>query len=69
MKITFKQTIIKGVLNREFVEESIESNVVPIAGDHVKFGDIDGLVERRIIDYEYDDITILLYPRDAGYVN
>ena len=62
MKITFKQTIIKGVLNREFVEESIKTDVVPIVGDYVKFGDIDGLVERRIIDYESNDITIWLYP-------
>lgn len=63
MKITFKQTIIKGVLNREFVEESIKTDVVPIVGDYVKFGDIDGLVERRIIDYESNDITIWLYSR------
>ena len=66
MKIKFKQTIIKGVLNREFVEESIESNVVPIAGDYVKFDDIDGVVERRIIDYESNDITIWLYPREIN---
>ena len=69
MKITFKQTIIKGVLKREFVEESIKTDVVPIVGDYVKFGDIDGLVERRIIDYEFHNITILLYPRGDGYVN
>ena len=69
MNITFKQTIIKGVLNREFVEERIKTDVVPIVGDCVKFGDIDGLVERRIIDYESNDITIWLYPRDDGYVN
>ena len=69
MNITFKQTIIKGVLNREFVEERIKIDVVPIVGDYVKFCDIDGLVERRIIDYESNNITILLYPRDDGYVN
>ena len=63
MKITFEQKLIKGVLNREFVEESIKTDVVPIVGDYVKFGDIDGLVERRIIDYESNDITIWLYPR------
>lgn len=63
MNITFKQTIIKGVLNREFVEESIKTDVVPIVGDYVKFGDIDGLVERRIIDYEFNDITIWLRDR------
>ena len=69
MKITFKQTIIKGILKRRLAEESIKTDVVPIVGDHVKFGDIDGVVERRIIDYESNDITIWLYPRDAGYVN
>lgn len=63
MTITFKQTIIKGILNREFVEESIKTDVVPIVGDYVKFGDIDGLVERRIIDYEFNDITIWLRDR------
>ena len=69
MKITFKQTIIKGVWKREFVEETIKNNVIPNVGDHIKIGNIDGLVERRIIDYESNDITILLYPRDDGYVN
>lgn len=69
MKITFRQTIIKGILKRRFVEENIKTDVVPIVGDYVKFGDIDGLVERRIIDYESNDITIWLYPRDAGDVN
>ena len=63
MNITFKQTIIKGILKREFVEESIKTDVVPIVGDYVKFGDIDGLVERRIIDYEFNDITIWLRDR------
>lgn len=69
MKITFKQTIIKGILNREFVEETIKCNVIPNVGDYVKIGNIDGRVDYRIIDYNSNDITILLYPRDAGYVN
>lgn len=50
MKITFKQTIIKGVLNREFVEESIETDVAPDVGDYVKIGNIEGKVDYRSID-------------------
>lgn len=69
MKITFKQTIIKGILKRRFAEESIKTDVVPDVGDYVKIGNIEGKVESRIIDYGTNDITILLYPRDAGYVN
>ena len=69
MNITFKQTIIKGILKRRFVEESIKTDVVPNVGDYVKIGNIEGKVERRIIDYESNDITIWLYPRDAIYVN
>ena len=69
MNITFKQTIIKGILKRRFVEENIETDIVPNVGDYVKIGNIEGKVESRIIDYESNDITIWLYPRDAIYVN
>ena len=69
MNITFKQTIIKGILKRRFVEENIKTDVVPDVGDYVKIGNIEGKVESRIIDYESNDITIWLYPRDAIYVN
>lgn len=66
MNITFKQTIIKGVWKREFVEETIKNNVIPNVGDYVKIGDIEGKVESRIIDYNSNDITILLYPREIN---
>ena len=66
MKITFKQTMIKGVWKREFIEESIKSNVIPNVGDHVKIGNIDGRIDYRIIDYNANDITILLYPREIN---
>ena len=41
MKITFKQTIIKGVWKRDVVEETIKCNVIPNVGDHVKIGNIE----------------------------
>ena len=69
MKITFKQTIIKGVLNREFVEESIKTAVVPIVGDYVKMGNIEGKVEYRSIDYNSNYITVWVTPRDSRDVN
>lgn len=69
MKITFKQTLIKGVLKRAFVEETIKNNVIPNVGDHIKIGNIDGRVDYRIINYNSNDMTILLYPRDAIDVN
>ena len=66
MNITFKQTIIKGILKRRFVEETIKNNVIPNVGDHIKIGNIDGRVDYRIIDYNSNDITILLYPREIN---
>ena len=66
MNITFKQTIIKGILKRRFVEESIKTDVVPDVGDHVKIGNIEGKVGHRSIDYNFNDITILLYPREIN---
>ena len=69
MKITFKQTIIKGVLKREFVEESIKTDVVPDVGDYVKIGKIEGKVDYRSIDYNINYITVWVNPRDARNVN
>ena len=66
MKITFKQTMIKGVWKREFVEETIKNNVIPNVGDHVKIGNIDGRVDYRIINYNSNNITVLLYPREIN---
>ena len=66
MNITFKQTIIKGILKRRLTEESIKTDVVPDVGDYVKIGNIDGRVDYRIINYNYNDITILLYPREIN---
>ena len=66
MKITFKQTIIKGILKKRFAEESIKTDVVPDVGDYVKIGNIEGKVGHRSIDYNFNDITILLYPREIN---
>ena len=69
MNITFKQTIIKGILKRRFVEESIKTDVVPNVGDYVKIGNIEGKVDYRSIDYNYNYITVCVTPRDSRDVN
>ena len=53
MNITFKQTIIKGILKRRFVEENIETDIVPNVGDYVKIGNIEGNVDYINIDYNF----------------
>ena len=58
MKIKFRQTIFKSVFDREFLEETINSNMVPNTGDSVKIGSINGRVDYKIIDYNTNDITI-----------
>ena len=69
MNITFKQTIIKGILKRRLAEESIKTDVVPDVGDYVKIGKIEGKIESRIIDYNFNDITVWVNPRDARDIN
>ena len=69
MNITFKQNIIKGVLKRRLAEESIKTDVVPDVGDYVKIGNIEGKVESRNIDYNFNDITVWVNPRDARNIN
>ena len=69
MNITFKQTIIKGILKRRFVEESIKTDVVPDVGDYVKIGKIEGKVEYRSIDYNSNYITVWVTPRDSRDIN
>ena len=60
----FKQTIIKGVLKREFFEENIKSNIIPNVGYFVKISNIEGKVDCRNIDYNSNNIKVLLYPRE-----
>ena len=69
MNITFKQTIIKGVLKRRFAEESIKTDVVPDVGDYVKIGNIEGKVDYRSIDYNSNYITVWVTPRDSRDIN
>ena len=69
MNITFKQTIIKGILKRRLAEESIKSDVVPRVGDYVKICNIEGKVESRSIDYNSNDITVWVNPRDSRDIN
>ena len=64
MQIKVNQMILKSVWDREFVEETIKSNVIPNTGDYVKIGNIEGRVDYRIIDYNTNDITIRLCPRE-----
>ena len=65
MKITFKQTIIKGVFDDEYLEEHIKSELVPNIGDYVRVGDIHGRVFDKKIDYnKYNDIVINVKPRE-----
>ena len=58
MQIKFRQTIFKSVFDREFLEETINSNIIPNTGVYVKIGNINGRVDHRIIDYNTNDITI-----------
>ena len=69
MNITFKQTIIKGILKRRFAEENIETDVVPNVGDYVKIGNIEGKVDYRSIDYNSNYITVWVTPRDSRDIN
>lgn len=69
MNITFKQTIIKGILKRRFAEESIETDISPNVGEYVKIGNIEGKVEHRSIDYNSNYITVWVSPRDARDIN
>ena len=65
MRMTFKQTIIKGVFDDEYLEEHIKSELVPNIGDYVTVGDIHGRVFDKTIDYnKYNDIVIRVKSRE-----
>ena len=51
-------------MGRKFIEESIKSNIIPNVGDYVKIGNIYGRVDCRNIDYNSNNIIVLLYPRE-----
>lgn len=65
MKMTFKQTIVKGVFDEENIEEHIKSELVPNIGDYVTVGNIYGRVYDKIIDYNNcNDIVIRINSRE-----
>ena len=64
MRITFKQTIIKGVFDEKNIEEHIKSELVPNIGDYVTVGNIYGRVYDKIIDYNCNDIVIRVNSRE-----
>ena len=65
MRMTFKQTIVKGVFDEENIEEHIKSELVPNIGDYVTVGNIHGRVFDKVIDYNnYNDIVIRVKPRE-----
>lgn len=65
MRMTFKQTIVKGVFDEENIEEHIKSELVPNIGDYVTVGNIHGRVFDKVIDYNNcNDIVIRVKPRE-----
>ena len=62
MKIS--QIIIEGVWDKKIIEETVNSDIIPNAGDCIKVGNIEGKVDYRIIDYNTNDITIWMRPRE-----
>lgn len=64
MQMKISQIIIEGVWDKKIIEETINSDIIPNAGDCIKVGNIDGKVDYRIIDYNTNDITIWMRPRE-----
>ena len=64
MQMKISQIIIEGVWDKKIIEETINSDIIPNAGDCIKVGNIEGKVDYRIIDYNTNDITIWMRPRE-----
>lgn len=64
MKMTFKQTIIKGVFDEENIVEYIYSNIAPNIGDYVRVGKIEGRVFDKSIDYDCKSIIVRVKPME-----
>lgn len=64
MQMKISQIIIEGVWDKKIIEEIVNSDIIPNAGDYIKIGNIEGKVDYRIIDYNTNDITIWMRPRE-----
>ena len=64
MQMKISQIIIEGVWDKKIIEETVNSDIIPNAGDCIKIGNIEGKVDYRIIDYNTNDITIWMRPRE-----
>ena len=64
MQIKINQIIIEGVWDKKIIEETVNSDIIPNAGDCIKVGNIEGKVDYRIIDYNTNNITIWMRPRE-----
>ena len=64
MQMKISQIIIEGVWDKKIIEETVNSDIIPNAGDYIKVGNIEGKVDYRIIDYNTNDITIRMRPRE-----
>ena len=64
MQMKISQIIIEGVWDKKIIEETINSDIIPNTGDCIKVGNIEGKVDYRIIDYNTNDITIWMRPRE-----
>ena len=51
MQMKISQIIIEGVWDKKIIEETVNSDIIPNAGDCIKVGNIEGKVDYRIIDY------------------
>ena len=64
MQMKISQIIIEGVWDKKIIEETVNSDIIPNAGDYIKVGKIEGEVKYRMIDYNTNDITIWMRPRE-----
>ena len=64
MQMKISQIIIEGVWDKKIIEETINSDIIPNAGDCIKVGNIERKVDYRIIDYNTNDITICMRPQE-----
>ena len=64
MQMKISQIIIEGIWDKKIIEETVNSDIIPNAGDYIEVGNIEGKVDYRIINYNTNDITIWMRPRE-----